>query len=270
MPNDLFLLYLLNIHHIYMQIGTVFVLISLCANKTKFAALSQNNSAFCRYPMQILMLILVYDWWVTRMTVTNHLQLNFTIQQISPFITLNQFYHKTKLYIILCAVNEYDIHKLICRYFNDFTLSVTRNQMSHGNWDSAIYMMTIPLAGQVGNYSLIPDRSIRCLSTSKHLYWLWTPFSLLFNWYWDLFLRVKHSGHEADHTFAYSAENANECSYTSTLPYAFMAYAGIFTCIWYIIFVSICLFPTKKKDYFHKFEIFTALWLTAIFFNGIS
>jgi len=27
---------------------TVFVLISLFANNTKFAALSQNNSAFCR------------------------------------------------------------------------------------------------------------------------------------------------------------------------------------------------------------------------------
>ena len=99
----------------------------------------------------------------------------------------------------------------------------------------------------LGNYSLILDRSNRCLSTSKHLYWLWTPFSLLFNWYWDLCLRVKHSGHEADHTPAYSAEDANECSYTSTLPYAFMAYAGIFTCIWNIIFLSICLFPTKKR-----------------------
>jgi len=84
--------------------------------------------------------------------VNNHLQLNFTTQQISPFTTLNQFYHKTKLYIILCAVNEYDIHKLICRYFNDFTLSVTHNQMSHGSWDSAIHMMTRPLAGQLGNY----------------------------------------------------------------------------------------------------------------------
>jgi hypothetical protein len=85
----------------------------------------------------------------------------------------------------------------------------------------------------------------RCLSTSKHLYWLWTPFSLLFNGYRDLSLRVKQWRQEADHSSAYSAKDANECSYTSTLTYAFMAYVGIFTCIWYIIFLSIC-FPRKK------------------------
>ena len=80
---------------------------------------------------------------------------------------------------------------------------------------------------------------------SEHLYWLWTPFSLLLNGYWDLSLRVKQARHEADHSPACSAEDANECSYTSTLPYAFMAYAEIFTCIWNIIFLSIC-FPQKN------------------------
>jgi len=33
-------------------------------------------------------------------------------------------------------------------------------------------------------------------------------------------------------------------------------------------FPSVC-FP-QKKDNSHKFEIFTAVWLTVIFFNGIS
>jgi hypothetical protein len=140
--------------------------------------------------------------------------------------------------------------------------------MSHGSWDSAIHRVTRPLARQLRNYSLISDRRKRCLSTSKHLYWLWTPFSPLFNGYWDLSLRVKQSGQEADHSPAYSAEDVNECSYTSTLPYVFMAYTGILTCIWNIMFLSICLFPTKK-DYSHKFEIFTSVWLTVIFFNGI-
>jgi len=143
--------------------------------------------------------------------------------------------------------------------------------MSHGSWDSAVHMVTRPLAGQLRNYSLIPDRSKRRLSTSKHLYWLWTPFSLLFKGYWDLSLRVKQPGHEADHSPAYSAEDANECSYTSTLPYAFTAYAGILTCIWNIIFLSICLFPTKKK----KKKTLTKLRFSqqcgwVIFFNGIS
>jgi hypothetical protein len=89
--------------------------------------------------------------------------------------------------------------------------------------------MTRPLTGQLRNYSLIPGRSKRLMSTSEHLYWLCTPFSLLFNGYLDLSLSIKKPGFEADHSPPHSAEYGNECSYTYTLPYAFMAYAEIFT-----------------------------------------
>ena len=195
------------------------------------------------------MFVFVYDLWVTTMIVNDHLQSNFTTQQINPITTLNQFCHNAKLYIILCAVWHSEINLQIFQW----TLTVTCHQMSHGSWDCAIHMVTRTLAGQLRSYSLIPGRSNSLLSTSKHLYWLWTPFSLLFNGYWDLSLRVNQSGHEAAHSPPYSAEDDKECSYTSTLPYTFMAYAQIFTFIWNIIFLTICFVPSavfvshKKK-----------------------
>jgi hypothetical protein len=66
------------------------------------------------------------------------------------------------------------------------------------------------------------------MSTSKHLYWLCTPFSLLFNGYLDHSPGVKKPGFEADDSLPHSAEYKNECNYTYTLLYALMAYAGIF------------------------------------------
>ena len=111
-----------------------------------------------------------------------HLQLNFTTQQIIPVTTFYQCWHNAQCYVISCAVNEYNVQKLICRYFNYLTFRVTHSQILHGTWDSSIHIVTRRLAGQLRNHGLIPGRSKRLLSTSKHLYWLWSPFSLLFQW----------------------------------------------------------------------------------------
>jgi hypothetical protein len=57
-----------------------------------------------------------------------------------------------------------------------------------------------------------------------------TPPSLLFDRYWDLFIqRTKLSDVEAVHSPPSIVVVRNACSYTSTLPYAFMACTGTAT-----------------------------------------
>jgi hypothetical protein len=110
-------------------------------------------------------------------------------------------------------------------------------------------------------------------SSSEHLYLLCTPFSHLFNGYLHLSLGIKKPGFEADHSPPHSAEYTNECCYTYTLLYAFMAYAGIFIFVWKIIVFPSVLFTLQrllptKRDLSRKFEIFTAVWLKVTFLMG--
>jgi hypothetical protein len=49
--------------------------------------------------------------------------------------------------------------------------------------------------------------------------WLCSPFSLLFNGHWVLFMGIKQLGSEVDHSPSSSAEIKNEWSYTSILPH---------------------------------------------------
>jgi len=58
--------------------------------------------------------------------------------------------------------------------------------------------------------------------------WLWGPHSLLSNGYWWFFpLGVKWLVCEADHSPPSNAEVKYEQSYTSTAPYAFMAWCSV-------------------------------------------
>jgi hypothetical protein len=69
----------------------------------------------------------------------------------------------------------------------------------------------IPVGSRIFSSPLCPDL-------------LWGPPSLLSNGYREFSSRIKRQGREADHSFPTSAEVKKMWIYTSTPPYAFIAY----------------------------------------------
>jgi hypothetical protein len=66
-----------------------------------------------------------------------------------------------------------------------------------------------------------------CLSSPQTPDRLWGPPSLLYNHYRRLFLRVKRSRRQADHSSIFSTDVKRDWSYTSTPPYVFMKWSLI-------------------------------------------
>jgi hypothetical protein len=114
-------------------------------------------------------------------------------------------------------------------------------------WGSTVGIATVPWAGRPE----VRDPA-EIVSSPNRPDGLWGPPSLLFNGYRGYFPGVKRSGREIDHAPACSTQVKNVWSYTSSLAYAFTAWAENFT-----IYTSRCK-PTPKKR-------FVPLYTTAVY-----